>query len=77
MISVKVMELSFGLTDANTSANGRLVSSMASAPTSAKKATPSKENGRTAARSGGSTTTVKRVMRSKNLWTSTESNKRL
>jgi len=54
MTSVKAMEPSFGLMDANISANGRLESSMASAPTLVRTASRSRASGRTAARSNGS-----------------------
>lgn len=54
MISVRAMEPSYGLTDANTSANGKLESSMASAPTLVRMVSRSRASGRMAARSNGS-----------------------
>ena len=53
MTNVKAMVLSFGKMVENTLANGRLASSTESAPTSVRKVSRSKVNGRTDVKSSG------------------------
>ena len=71
MISVKEMAHSYGLMDANTSANGKPESSTVSVPTLVKTEWRSRESGRMAARSNGSEA-MQMMAKSKNRSSNTE-----